>query len=54
MRVEGTLAGLEVTGSVDALVKALGSFEVTELRSREPSLEEVFLSLYGSVSERRP
>ena len=30
-----------------------GFFEVIELRSREPSLEELFLSLYGSIPESR-
>jgi ABC-2 type transport system ATP-binding protein len=47
-RVEGQAVHLEVTGPIDPLVKAIGSSHVVELRSREPSLEELFLSLYGT------
>jgi ABC-2 type transport system ATP-binding protein len=50
VRIDGRIAHYEVTGSVDALVKALGSSEVVDLRSREPSLEELFLSLYGRAA----
>jgi ABC-2 type transport system ATP-binding protein len=46
-RVEGRVAHLEVAGSIDPLLKALEGHEVTGLLSREPSLEELFLSLYG-------
>ena len=46
-RTEGMTARLEVAGSIDPLLKALGRYEVRELISREPSLEELFLSLYG-------
>jgi ABC-2 type transport system ATP-binding protein len=50
VRVDGQVARLEVAGSIDALVKALGSSEIVELQSREPSLEELFLSLYGNAA----
>lgn len=53
VHVDGNVAHLEVAGSVDALVKKLGSSDVLELRSREPSLEELFLSLYGSPTGTR-
>jgi ABC-2 type transport system ATP-binding protein len=46
-RVDGRVARLEVAGSIDPLLKALEGHEVTGLLSREPSLEELFLSLYG-------
>jgi ABC-2 type transport system ATP-binding protein len=46
-RTDGRVAHLEVAGSIDPLVKALEGHEVTGLLSREPSLEELFLSLYG-------
>ena len=36
-----------VIGSLDALVKAAAQFEVTNIVSHEPSLEEVFLTYYG-------
>jgi ABC-2 type transport system ATP-binding protein len=46
-RTDGRVAHLEVAGSIDPLLKALEGHEVTGLLSREPSLEELFLSLYG-------
>ena len=46
-RTEGRVARIEAAGSIDPLLKALESYEVTQLLSREPSLEELFLSLYG-------
>jgi ABC-2 type transport system ATP-binding protein len=41
------LVHLEVKGSVEPLLKVLSEYHVTKLLSREPSLEELFLSLYG-------
>jgi ABC-2 type transport system ATP-binding protein len=46
-RADGRVAHLEIAGSIDSLLKALEGHEVTGLLSREPSLEELFLSLYG-------
>jgi ABC-2 type transport system ATP-binding protein len=37
---------LEVTGSMEALVKALGAYPVQDLETERPSLEEVFLAYY--------
>ena len=37
---------LEVTGSVDALVKALGAYPLQDIETERPSLEEVFLAYY--------
>lgn len=42
-----------VSGSIDPLVKALAKFEVVDLISHEPSLEEVFLALYGGEESAR-
>ncbi len=44
---DGTLR-CTVMGSLDSLVKAAARFEVTNLRSVETSLEEIFLAYYGS------
>jgi ABC-2 type transport system ATP-binding protein len=41
----------QVAGPIDALVKALASHDVIALSCREPSLEQLFLSHYGSSSE---
>jgi ABC-2 type transport system ATP-binding protein len=46
-QTQGNTARLEVAGSFDPLVKVLGQYKVRSLVSREPSLEELFLSLYG-------
>jgi ABC-2 type transport system ATP-binding protein len=51
-RTDGRVAHLEVAGSIDPLLKALEEHDVTGLLSREPSLEELFLSHYGG--ERSP
>ena len=37
---------LEVTGSMDALVKALAAYPLLELDTERPNLEEVFLAYY--------
>jgi ABC-2 type transport system ATP-binding protein len=47
VRVEGPLARLVVEGSPDRLIKELAAHEVVDLRSREPDLEDVFLSYYA-------
>jgi ABC-2 type transport system ATP-binding protein len=44
---DGTLK-CTVMGSLDGLVKAAARFEVTNVRSVETSLEEIFLAYYGS------
>jgi len=49
-QTDGRVARLEVSGSIDPLLKALETSEVTQLLSREPSLEELFLSLYGEAA----
>jgi ABC-2 type transport system ATP-binding protein len=51
---DGRVAHLEVAGPVDPLLKAVEGHEVTQLLSREPSLEELFLSLYGESTPARP
>jgi ABC-2 type transport system ATP-binding protein len=47
IHTEGNTAHLEVAGSIDPLLKELSRHKVREFISREPSLEELFLSLYG-------
>ena len=43
----GRHASLQVRGSMEPLLQVLAAAGVRQLRSREPSLEELFLSLYG-------
>ncbi len=50
--VEDGLLRCEVVGSLDALMKAASRFEIVNVTSREPSLEEVFLAFYGPEAGR--
>jgi len=43
---DGTSVTLQVAGTMDALVKALGAYPVRDLETSRPSLEEVFLAYY--------
>lgn len=40
-----------VRGPVDALIKAVARFEVVDLQSRQPGLEELFLEYYRDRRE---
>ena len=44
LEVNGRLVRCQVQGPIDPLLKALAHADVTELLSREPSLEELFLA----------
>jgi ABC-2 type transport system ATP-binding protein len=45
--VNGTTVACDVTGSMEPLVQALAAAGVHRLTTREPSLEELFVSRYG-------
>jgi ABC-2 type transport system ATP-binding protein len=45
--VDGRVVRCQVRGPVAPLLKVLADAGVTELLSREPSLEELFLAQYG-------
>jgi ABC-2 type transport system ATP-binding protein len=47
VHASGQLVHLRVNGSVEPLLKAISGCRVSKLLSREPSLEELFLALYG-------
>ncbi len=44
--VQGDLLTCNVTGSLDALIKAAAKFEVIDIVSHEASLEEIFMTFY--------
>jgi ABC-2 type transport system ATP-binding protein len=50
--VDGQVVRCHVRGPVAPLLTALAGANVTELLSREPSLEELFLAQYGERGER--
>ena len=47
LTVQDTVVRCEVTGSMDAVIKAAARYEVLDLISHEPDLEEVFLAYYS-------
>ena len=49
--VEDSAVRCEVTGTVDAVIKAAAQFEVVNVVSQEPSLEDVFLAYYEGGDE---
>jgi ABC-2 type transport system ATP-binding protein len=49
VEADGRIVRFQVRGSVEPLLRVLAGAGVTELLSREPSLEELFLALYGKA-----
>jgi ABC-2 type transport system ATP-binding protein len=47
VEAQGDGVRLTVAGPLDAVVKAAARYEVVDLTSHEPSLEEIFLRFYG-------
>jgi ABC-2 type transport system ATP-binding protein len=45
--VQDKLLTCNVVGSLDALVKAAAQFEVINIISHEPSLEDIFMTYYN-------
>jgi hypothetical protein len=39
-------------GSLDPLIKTLAQYNVTNLISHEPHLDEIFMAFYGEGSEK--
>jgi ABC-2 type transport system ATP-binding protein len=54
MQVVGSLLRCSVSGSIDPLIKAAARFEVVEINSQEPSLEELFLTYYAPTDAAQP
>jgi ABC-2 type transport system ATP-binding protein len=54
VRTDGKTVRLEVAGPIDPLLEELSGHRVRQLLSREPSLEELFLSLYGDTPTATP
>jgi ABC-2 type transport system ATP-binding protein len=52
LQVDGHTVRCHVQGTIDPLLKALAGADVIELLSREPSLEELFVALYGDDGQR--
>jgi ABC-2 type transport system ATP-binding protein len=50
--VDGEVVRCTVTGPLDAVIKAAARFEVVDLISQEPNLEEIFMALYSGNEGR--
>ena len=50
VEADGKIVRFHVQGSIEPLLRVLATAEVTKLISREPSLEELFVSRYGDDS----
>jgi ABC-2 type transport system ATP-binding protein len=48
IRIEGRVLKCTVQGSLDGLIKIAARFEVSNVRTVETSLEEIFMAYYGS------
>jgi ABC-2 type transport system ATP-binding protein len=51
VEANGDLVRLTVAGALDPVVKAMARFQVLDLESHEPSLEDIFLTFYGRSEE---
>ncbi|HJT38150.1 MAG TPA: ABC transporter ATP-binding protein [Actinomycetota bacterium] len=50
LSVEGAVLRCTIATVPDALIKAAGRFTVTDVISHEPSLEDIFLAMYGEAA----
>ena len=50
--VVGDVARITIAGPIDPVIKAAARFDVVDLVSHEPSLEDVFLAYYGRGEDR--
>jgi ABC-2 type transport system ATP-binding protein len=48
VQTDGNVVRMQVRGSIQPLLGVLAASGVTELLSREPSLEELFLAIYDT------
>ena len=48
VRVEDSVVHCTIEGSIAALIKVAAQFEVINITSHEPDLEEIFLAYYGA------
>jgi ABC-2 type transport system ATP-binding protein len=51
---DGRMVHLEVHNNLDAALKAIARYEVLDLRTEQPSLEQVFLAYYHETPNSRP
>jgi ABC-2 type transport system ATP-binding protein len=48
LRRDGNMVHLQVRDGIDAVIKAIARYQVVDLRTEQPSLEDVFLAYYST------
>jgi ABC-2 type transport system ATP-binding protein len=51
VQAHGDVVRCTVVGAMDAVVKTAARFDVVDLTSHEPTLEDIFLTFYGQDAE---
>jgi ABC-2 type transport system ATP-binding protein len=51
LTIEDRVVRCSVTGSMDAIIKAAARFEILDVISHEPNLEDIFLEYYGEAED---
>jgi len=51
LTVDGSVVICSIVGSMDALFKAAAAFELVDVATTEPTLEEIFLAYYGDAGD---
>jgi ABC-2 type transport system ATP-binding protein len=54
VRREGNVVHLQARDGIDAVIKAIARYQVLDLRTEQPSLEEVFLAYYTEAGASKP
>jgi ABC-2 type transport system ATP-binding protein len=54
VRRDGNIYHLEVKNNIDQVVKAIARYRLLDLRTEQPSIEEVFLAYYQSQPQEQP
>ena len=51
LTVDGSVVTCSIVGSMDSLFKAAAAFELVDVATTEPTLEEIFLTYYGEADD---
>jgi ABC-2 type transport system ATP-binding protein len=54
MRRDGNTVHVQASGGIDAAIKAIARYDVVDLRTQQPNLEDVFLAYYADAGDHAP
>ncbi len=54
LRRDGNMVHLQASGGIDAVIKAMARYEVVDIRTEQPNLEDVFLAYYSANGATAP